>query len=232
VHYLVLNEITGSYMGFAGAAWSVRPVIEVLSPLLPFNFTESHTSLQRMAARHMSALQKAILSLEGHYRSSPSVDTHHSSRRYAIVKYFPIKPALLPLQTRRHSTLSMSHNPRTVDHLLCLDWRRSQLLNFEKLAGGWCMVVMDLIFDYIEFHQFSTVLDIFDELHDILSQLHKAGFVHGDIRDTYIMIPRCGERGFLLVDFDWTGKTGNIRPMYTAERSKVWRSNGTFNGEC
>ena len=39
-----------------------------------------------------------------------------------------------------------------------------------------------------------------------LTSLHQANYVHGDVRDTNIMVKKDGVRGFKLVDFDWSGR--------------------------
>jgi hypothetical protein len=251
------TKITGPYMGFAGAAWNVRPVVEVLSPLLPFNFPESHTLLQRMAARHVGAFRKAFVSLEGHYRSDSYVDgsllqplchrqifpyqTWFTSLADSTTQHFEYasqptesKPLFFgKLSDDRDVCIKFTSHYSPEAHSFCASIGAApELLGFEKLAGGWCMVVMDRIGDYIEFHQSPTVPDIFDELHDALSQLHKAGFVHGDIRDTNIMVHGSGEQRFLLVDFDWAGKIGEVEyPPNVYHGKDLWRPDGALDGE-
>ncbi|KIJ63840.1 hypothetical protein HYDPIDRAFT_67875, partial [Hydnomerulius pinastri MD-312] len=47
-----------------------------------------------------------------------------------------------------------------------------------------------------------------------LTRLHQKGYVHGDVRDTNIMVSRSNKAKFMLVDFDWAGKIGEVRyPM-------------------
>jgi tRNA A-37 threonylcarbamoyl transferase component Bud32 len=39
--------------------------------------------------------------------------------------------------------------------------------------------------------------------------LHQAGYVHGDVHDTNIMV-KDRSQGFKLVDFDWSGRIGKV----------------------
>ena len=69
--------------------------------------------------------------------------------------------------------------------------------------------------------------------------LHQVGYVYGDLRDTNLMVRKDGQSGFMLVDFDWAGKFGEVcYPMnvngvllvHTTERSSnltmIWRCFG------
>jgi tRNA A-37 threonylcarbamoyl transferase component Bud32 len=57
-----------------------------------------------------------------------------------------------------------------------------------------------------------------EEVRQCLRQFHEAGFVHGDIRDTNIMMKRGGFNGgfFLVVDYDSCGKITLL--SYTVRR--------------
>ena len=49
-----------------------------------------------------------------------------------------------------------------------------------------------------------------------LVELHREGFVHGDLREANIMVKRDGVdseglHDIILVDFDWAGKEGSVR---------------------
>ena len=41
-----------------------------------------------------------------------------------------------------------------------------------------------------------------------MTSLHQAGFMHGDIRSTNIMMRKNGPPVILLLDFDWAGVIG------------------------
>lgn len=97
----------------------------------------------------------------------------------------------------------------------------------ERLPGGLYMVVMDDVSEeYISL--FNLVRDnpdfllsedhmvarncLLEEVRQCLRQFHEAGFVHGDIRDTNIMVKRGGFNGgfFLVVDYDSCGKIKQV----------------------
>lgn len=87
-----------------------------------------------------------------------------------------------------------------------------ELLGFETLPGGWFMVVMAWIdkgyqsLDKIEKTDRSFALR--ERIREKLSELHRRGYVHGDIRDTNVMMDSTSRHGFLLIDFDWSGEIG------------------------
>jgi hypothetical protein len=94
---------------------------------------------------------------------------------------------------------------------------------FKRLPGGLYMVVMDDISDeYVSL--FKLVRDnrgLLSEARNLLSEkvgqcLQQAGFVHGDIRDTNIMVKALNRGGFndgsfLVVDYDFCGKMKQVR---------------------
>jgi serine/threonine protein kinase len=96
-------------------------------------------------------------------------------------------------------------------HALCAKLGRApQLLAFEHLPGGWCGVAMEYILtavplwsikkDHPEHPRWQQ------ELQEVLTQFHGENLVHGDLRDTNIIVDK--DERVLLVDFDWGGKDG------------------------
>jgi serine/threonine protein kinase len=86
--------------------------------------------------------------------------------------------------------------------------------------------------DYEELSQRPDALPIADEIKAKIISLHQAGFVHGDIRDTNIMVRKDGKAGFMLVDFDWAGEIGVVRyPMNVNRGPDLWRPEGALDGE-
>jgi serine/threonine protein kinase len=62
--------------------------------------------------------------------------------------------------------------------------------------------------------------------------LHQECLVHGDIRDTNIMVEKDGSPRILLVDFDWSGKIGETRyPMNIYRGKRLWRPAGAKDGQ-
>jgi serine/threonine protein kinase len=99
---------------------------------------------------------------------------------------------------------------------------------YEVIAGGWIMVVMDTLSPR-EFRTLTKAreellpLRLFDAILGALESLHEAGFVHGDIRDTNIMVSM-NNQDFRIIDFDWAGTIGQARyPMNVNRGPGLWR---------
>ena len=119
----------------------------------------------------------------------------------------------------------------------------------ERLPGGLYMVVMDDVSkEYVSL--FNLVQDnpvllseehlvarncLSEKVRKCLRQFHKAGFVHGDIRDTNIMVKTL-ERGgfndgsFLVVDYDSCGITKQVRYPLNLNTTSVQRPEGATGG--
>jgi hypothetical protein len=62
--------------------------------------------------------------------------------------------------------------------------------------------------------------------------LHQTGYVHGDLCDTNIMVRKNGQSGFMLVDFDWVGKIGEVcYPMNVNTNPALGCPAGAYDGE-
>lgn len=72
---LILMAIVGGHIGFAGAAYTDRPHVQVLSTPLPLFYHRSDTRLQLTAARHVGALKNAITSLETYYNGPSNLSS-------------------------------------------------------------------------------------------------------------------------------------------------------------
>lgn len=76
------------------------------------------------------------------------------------------------------------------------------------------MVVMDMLaddFEMLSAHEKPLPSFVFADIFAKLGSFHSAGFVHGDIRDTNIMVSKSDETRFMIVDFDWAGRTQEAR---------------------
>ncbi|KAG2084900.1 hypothetical protein BD769DRAFT_1374621, partial [Suillus cothurnatus] len=106
------------------------------------------------------------------------------------------------------------------------------LLGFEHLPGGWYMVVMEMIpKDYCCLGELPAPYPHPDVIADELRKLHQDHYVHGDIRDTNVMVKKDRSPGFMLVDFDWSGIIGQIRyPMNVYRGHRLWRPDGAEDG--
>ena len=64
--------------------------------------------------------------------------------------------------------------------------------------------------------------------------MHQAGWVHGDLRSTNVMVKKSGLDGsFLFIDFDWSGPGKNQEVVYPSfvNRTEVRRPDGVDDGE-
>lgn len=73
-----------------------------------------------------------------------------------------------------------------------------------------------------------------EEIRRCLGEFHLAGFVHGDIRNTNIMVKRHGfdevDGSFLLVDYDFCGKAQEVRYPFDLNTTSVWRPEEATGG--
>ena len=55
--------------------------------------------------------------------------------------------------------------------------------------------------------------DHISQLTDALGQFHAAGWVHGDLRASNLLVGKGGDKKgkLLLIDFDWAGQNGVAR---------------------
>ena len=51
--------------------------------------------------------------------------------------------------------------------------------------------------------------DFVDKLRNAVHTLHACGFVHGDLREPNILVPKVG--GIKIIDFDWCGEAGTAQ---------------------
>ncbi|KAF9234386.1 hypothetical protein BU15DRAFT_52671 [Melanogaster broomeanus] len=244
--------VFGPYLAFAGASWNLRPVVQVLSTTLPMHYHLSDTKMRTTVARHLGSLKKAIGTLEEHYR-----ELSHQARPDSM-PYSQLFPYPTSFTCRQHGTrqnFKYSRQPfseklvffgslvSTDDicikfvrrysqqvHLRCASMGCAPaLLGFECIPGGWFMVVMHALpSDYVCLDSFQASGGCLGRIRDQLIQLHRDGFVHGDIRSTNIMVLK-DETKFMILDFDWAGKIGETRyPMNV--NTEIYRPEGAIDG--
>lgn len=60
---------------------------------------------------------------------------------------------------------------------------------------------------------------VFDGIRENLGTLHARKLVHGDIRDTNILLKRADRTKYMIIDFDWAGVEDVVRyPAYVNYR--------------
>jgi serine/threonine protein kinase len=107
------------------------------------------------------------------------------------------------------------------------------LKGFEELAGGWRMIVMEMIGeDYFRLSDSPRPYSHYEDIRERLTCLHQENYVHDDVRNTNILVKKDGVEGFKLVDFDWSGRIGHVRyPMNVYRGSRLWRPPEAEDGQ-
>lgn len=244
----------GAHIGFAGAVWTDRPHLQVLSPVLPLFYHATDVNMRMRAARYFGAAKKAIGAL-GHY---------YEFELAALNMLDPQPMPTFPHPNKYISLLdSTSHafeyaafldedklifRGRDGGDNICIKFVRRYskdahlqcsslgfaptLRGFQPIPGGWYMVIMDYIDDtYEELADSRTKASYITEIREKLESLHQVGYVHGDIRITNIMVKKDGSPGIFLIDFDWAGVIGEVRYPMNVNREGISRPQGARDGE-
>ena len=208
-----------------------------------------------MAARHFGAMKKAICALRHYYQYElPSMKALDVANRPNPV--FPRQTGYMSRVDQMTRTFRyVSHLDSTklifrchaddTDTDICVKFvpqysERAHekcasrgfapaLRGFQRLPGGWYMVVMDFLGPaYQDLHDSTVKASYSEELHNKIVYLHQAGFMHGDLRDTNIMVRRDGKPGIMLLDFDWAGVLGEVRYPMNVNTETVRQPAGAF----
>jgi serine/threonine protein kinase len=213
--------------------------------------------MQMQIARCLGATKRAINALREYYDTKlPYPSTLLPSQRHNLA--FPHKSNYVdPTDRRTHAFEYVSHlnEDKLVfsgivgDDKICVKFVRKYsveahlicssrgvaptLRGFERIPGGWYMVVMDFIDDdlYHDLSDSSDKASFEQEIRESVTHLHQAGFVHGDIRDTNIMVKRSGSPGIMLLDFDWAGEIGRVRYPMNVNNVDIKRPEGAHDNE-
>jgi hypothetical protein len=245
-------HIAGAHIGFAGAIWTDRPHLQVLAPTLPLFCHASDDDMRMQIARCLGATKKAILALKDYYEFELP---HITALRPHLAFPHPSKYHSLDGATT-HEFKYLSHLDEdklvfcgAVDNdKICIKFVRRYsmeahvrcsslgfaptLKGFERIPGGWYIVVMDFIED--EYHNLETSPDkasFESEVRVSVESLHEAGFVHGDIRSANIMVKKDGSPGIMILDFDWAGLAGQVKYPMGVNDIDIRRPNGAQDNE-
>lgn len=241
---------------------------QMLSPAIPCHYHGTDIKMESMLVRHLVALRLAIHSLDTHYQeysASPSSSRRNPTHPYPTSFKSPHGSINFEYasQMQGHNRNLFFGNIKDGDRTaICIKFvsryceaghellagkgLAPKLYAFERLPGGFYMVVMDDVReDYISL--FSLVQDdpkwlsdvheddrnlLSENIRNCLLQLHQASLVHGDIRDTNIMVKRSGFAGgtFLLVDYDLCGEIKKVRYPFDLNTVSVPRPEGATGG--
>lgn len=226
------SDRPGAQISFSGVVWDQRPNVQVLTPTFPLFFHSSDNEARIRLARAFTAYKKARQNLAKHYEnvrhdlpSSASlfpdqtsiVDTSGDLIQFEYTAQSPDRRVFRAKSTSDRS-LVVKFTPEGYSpevHAFCARFGFAPaLLAHQKLPSGWDMVVMeDLNETYDPFDLDAIGSDDKELLKSHFRSLHRAGFVHGDIRSSNILMRKTSVRNdpkFMLLDFDWSGKVGHV----------------------
>jgi hypothetical protein len=234
--------------------WTDRPHLQVLAPVLPLFYHHTDVEMRERAARYFGAAKKAINALKNYYehvlpsihdldpidRPNPAFphQREYTSLEDSTIQTFKYlgqldtdKPVFRGNGISGDICVKFVRQYSKDAHLKCSALGFApRLRGFESLPGGWCMVVMDFVDDAYELLEDSLFkLSFSTEVREKLASLHQAGYVHGDIRATNIMVKKNGERGIMLLDFDWAGVIGEMRYPMNVNITEVRRPSGAID---
>jgi len=250
---LMTTTFTGAHISFSAAVWGTRPNMQVLSTALPLFWHHTDTKMRTMAACHFGALRKALSSLRQCYQDMTSsimgpvsgLDFPYScsytcintlsERQFVYIKQIDESRRIFFAKTIDDETvcIKFAYQYSKDAHEFCASMGFAPALRgFEQLASGWYMVVMENIGDdWRTLYSLSAPYTHFEDIRCKLGCLHEAGYVHGDFRDTNILVKEDGSEGFKLIDFEWSGKAGSIRYPNSVNRKDFWRPAGAEDGQ-
>jgi hypothetical protein len=203
--------------------------------------------MRTTAARYFGAFRKAIRSLHSYYKDFfPTINKLH--RAMLSNPRFPHQSHYMSLENQTSIRFQYSYqivddklvfigeteagddicikftHDYSVDaHLICASKRFAPALRgFESLPGGWYMVVMDVVGNDYK-HICDSALAA-KEIFGKVESLHQAGYVHGDLRSTNLVVRTDGRPGFMLLE---AGKIEEVRyPMNVNKGQLLWRPPG------
>ncbi|KAI6010555.1 hypothetical protein EDC04DRAFT_2905818 [Pisolithus marmoratus] len=234
-----LLSFFGPYIVFAGAAWNLRPTIQLLSMPVAFNIHSTDTDNLLVLARHMAAFRKAAQTLKRYYEDLrptqllPNMPSPQLFPSNWSTSSYSSALSLLRVQPSWIESVSSSSDGilLALTNIAHLQDALPRCAGFKKIPGGWFMVVMDdLSNDYETLANMSVPVPTKSLIRAKLAGFHKAGFVHGDIRDTNIMVSKSDNTQFRIIDFDWAGIAGEVKyPAFL--NPEVRRPEGATDGE-
>jgi hypothetical protein len=249
----------GTTLGFVGLAFKDCTNIQVLEQPIRLDYHHTDIKLRTMAAQYFGALRKAADKLRRYYEYDlPKLEALASAvgsdaRLPCYSLYRDLADSIK--RTIRYSSQSMpdkliffgetdgtkvcikfATRYLKETHMQCASMGIALILRgFEALPGGWFMVVMDRI-DDVFIPLYASEHSLTFELRNLVLKetilLHQVGYVHGDLHDTILMVRKDGQSGFMLVDFDWARKIGEVcYPMNVNTDPALGRPSGAYDGE-
>ena len=233
--FIYITFSTGPYISVALAVYTGIANVQIMTPVFPLHFHPSDAKARATGERFICALRRLLFDLKNYYltaafseqpflqpqfpfynRYTDGVTTH----RFVYEEQIDLKRAFIA---------HLEDNPKDkifVKFALCYgeDAHKTmhahgfapKLRAVERFADGWVMAVMDDVSHQYCWMQKPLKKKAYEAAEKALALLHKDGYVHGDVRETNIMVKRDGVdkeglRDIILVDFDWAGKENTVR---------------------
>jgi serine/threonine protein kinase len=216
-----------------------------------------------MATRFFGAFRNTISNLKEYYTALeearpladfsgedarfpyPNTFTHHAS---STKVHFKLTEQPTPNKLIFLGSTGLNNSPKLLVkfvrsygkdlHQHCADLGYAPpLLGFEKVSGGWNMVVMQFMEDHTPFSTFSRRSSVSSNLRAkfkrLVDSFQKKNFVHGDLRASNLLVheDENGRLSMKLVDFDWGGSEGEVRYPLALNRKDIKRPEGAVDGE-
>jgi len=240
---------------FVGLAFTDRTNIQVLEQPIRLDYHHTDVKLRTIAARYFGTLRKAADKLRRYYEcellklealgfaigSDIRLPCYSLYRDLVDCIEHNITYSSQPMPDKLifgESDVCVKFVTRysKAAHIQCASMGIAPTLRgLEALPGGWFMVVMDRIDDVfmpLYTSESSLSVELCNLVQEETAHLHQVGYVHGELRDTNIMVRKNGQSGFMLVDFDWAGKIGEVcYPMNLNTDPALGRPAGAYDGE-
>jgi len=216
----LLIELAGPNMSLSGAVFSDLASCDQLSPMVSLVW-QPHSRLMFQAAQCFFALRKALPSLRSFYTALDQEALDCQAPRRQLT--FPYPTSFTSVDG---NTMQLSYEEKltslcyraTVEQqegyvfvkfckayntdahrLLAAEGFAPKLLGIRSLTDEWQMVIMEYVTGY--------VWEEADEkphaaLEAAVLLLHKAGFVHGDLRSNNVLVV---SGSVCVIDFEWSG---------------------------
>jgi hypothetical protein len=206
-------------------------------------YQDTDIKMESMLVRHVGALQRR--------RAMHSLDTYY--QEYRANPFLPLRNPTHPYPTSfisrdgsvQHFTYLFHMTGRNLffgnadDTAICIRFVSRYLQRKSRVSSCESYVTL---FNFLrdnpilssEEHLGSRKL-LSEKVGQCLRQLHRAGFVHGDIHDTNLMVKAPNRDGFidwsfLEVVYDSCGKMKQVRYSLDLNTKSVWRPDGTTGG--
>jgi hypothetical protein len=252
----VLTRFTlGCHIGFFGMVYREKAVAQILSVSIPLCYDQTDNHMRLTAARHLKAFKEATNSLKELYQSAAVASATAENILPSALWPYPFRYVCLEHGTgvdfryiKQTSRLIFFAETVPEGKAICVKFTKTyskeahlechrlgfapQLLGFDILSGGWLMVVMEDLDakKFVPLDKIAGTSFIKPAFKGKVLQCHKSGFVHGDIRDTNVLVGPDMET-FSLIDFDWSGKEGTVRYPLNVNNVSVRRPAGAEDGE-